>query len=98
MDVFILWHVRHARNLDGSPIEHRDESGELLIDEEYDDIKTVGVYADEISAMEAIDRARTREGFRDEPNCFHADRYTVGEDHWTEGFVVIPEDQEGGDP
>ncbi|MFC7597492.1 hypothetical protein ACFQU3_19395 [Terrabacter sp. GCM10028922] len=47
MDVFLVWHVRHARNLDGSPTEHRDEDGELAYDEEYDDFKIIGAYEDE---------------------------------------------------
>jgi|SRR6478752_4993488 len=97
MDVFLLWHVRHAKNLDGSAIKHRDESGDLLIDEECDDIKILGVYSSEVSAIEAIDRARAQQGFRDEPDCFHTDCYTVGEDLWTEGFVTIPDDQGDGD-
>lgn len=94
MDVFLLWHVRHAKNTDGSPIEHRDESGELLIDDEYDDVKVIGVYSTEDAAMGAIDRARLREGFRDEPDCFIADAYTLDEDNWTDGFVTVPVDED----
>jgi RimJ/RimL family protein N-acetyltransferase len=96
MDVFLLWHVRHAKNLDGSPIEHRGESGELEFDQEYDDLKLVGVYADELGATEAVERARSREGFRDEPDCFDTESYTLGEDHWAQGFVTIPEDRSDG--
>ena len=91
MIVHLVWHVRHARNLDGSPIQHRDEDGELAIDEEFDDCKIIGVYADAVSAEAAITRARSRLGFRDEPDCFMIDTYTVGKDLWTEGFVTIPE-------
>jgi len=86
----LLWHVRHARNLDGSPIQHRDEVGDLAFDEEFDDIKIIGIYPDVTSAEAAIARARSRPGFRDEPDCFMFDPYTVGEDCWTEGFVSIP--------
>lgn len=90
MDVFLVWHVRHARYLDGSPTEHRDPDGELAIDEEFDDLKIIGAYADEPSAEAAIARARLRPGFRDEPECFMIDGYTVGEDRWTKGFVSEP--------
>jgi hypothetical protein len=33
VDVFLLWHVRHAF-LDGTPTQHRDEDGTLIWDEE----------------------------------------------------------------
>lgn len=94
MEVHILWHVRHARNLDGSPIQHRDAGGELLIDEEFDDVKVIGVYSDQQSVAAAIDRARSREGFRDEPDCFMADPYTLDQDNWTDGFVSLPADDD----
>lgn len=90
MDVHILWHVRHARNLDGTPTQHREPTGELLIDEEFDDVKLIGVYSDEQAVAAAIARARVREGFRDEPDCFMSSAYTIDEDHWTDGFVTIP--------
>ena len=88
MDVCILWHVRHARNLDGSPVEHRDDEGELLVDEEFDDVKLIGVFSNEESVQAAIVRACGRDGFRDEPDCFMFDSYTLDEDHWTEGFYT----------
>ena len=89
MDVHMLWHVCHARNLDGSPVEHRDATGELLIDEEFDNVKIIGVYSEDSRVQAAIARARLREGFREEPDCFMSDRYTLDEDNWTEGFVTI---------
>ncbi|MBM0127374.1 hypothetical protein [Pimelobacter simplex] len=61
MDVFLLWHVRHAENSDRSPIEHRDEDGELLLDE---------------------------------PDCFLAEAHELDADNWTEGFVIIPVDED----
>jgi hypothetical protein len=92
MEVHLVWHVRHARNLDGSPAEHRDADGALQIDDEYDDVKIIGVYGSGDAARAAIARARTREGFREEPDCFQVDPYVIGEDHWTEGFATIPVD------
>ena len=93
MEVYVLWHVRHARNLDGSPTEHRDSDGELLIDEEFDNVKLIGVYSSEGSVEAAIARARLREGFRDEPDCFYFADFTIDEDNWTDGFVSIPSGQ-----
>lgn len=90
MDVFLVWHVRHARNLDDVPIEHRGEDGELAYDEVYDDLKVIGVYEDEEAAEAAIARTRKLPGFRGEPDCFMIDGYALGEDHWTEGFVSEP--------
>ena len=92
MDVYLVWHVRHARNLDGSPTQHRDPDGDIDYDEQFDDLKIIGVYADEPSAEAAIVRAQTRPGFQDEPDCFMIDAYTVDQDRWTDGFVTIPLD------
>lgn len=90
MEVFLLWHVRHARNLDGSPAEHVDEDGELSWDEEDgDDVKLLGVYSTERRAHDRIERARLTPGFSDEPDCFTVSRHVVDEDTWSEGFVTI---------
>jgi hypothetical protein len=90
-DVFLLWHVRHAGYLDGSPTAHRDDDGVLAWDEEDgDDVKLLGAYSTEALAADRIERARQLPGFRDEPGCFQVGRYTVDQDEWTEGFVSIP--------
>ena len=94
MDVFLLWHVRHASFLDGRPTAHRGENGELVWDEEDgDDLKILGVYSTEHAARERIVRARELPGFCEEPDCFHIDRYILDEDGWTEGFVTLPHDE-----
>lgn len=91
MEVFVLWHIRHARWLDGRPTTHRDEAGELIWDEEDgDDLKILGVYSSEVRANERIQRARELPGFRDEPNCFYINGYTLDQDEWIDGFVTIP--------
>ena len=91
MDVYLLWHVRHARFLDASPTEHRGADGELVWDEEDgDDLKILGAYSTEQKAQERLVRARALPGFRDEPDCFLIDQYTLDEDKWTEGFVTVP--------
>jgi hypothetical protein len=92
VDVTLVWHIRHANNVDGAPTLHRDEVGEVPYDEEYDDLKIIGIFSSESQALAAVDRARLRPGFRDEPNCFAQDVYTLDEDRWVEGFVTIPDD------
>ncbi|SIM88017.1 DUF7336 domain-containing protein [Micromonospora cremea] len=90
MEVFLLWHVRHARWLDGRPTPHRDEVGELTWDEEDgDDLKILGVYSSQARAEDRIQRARELPGFRDEPDCFYINGCTVDQDEWNEGFVSI---------
>jgi hypothetical protein len=78
MEIFLLWHVRHAGNVDGTLTVHRDEEGELVWDEEEgDDLKILGVYSTEERAQDRITRARQLPGFRDEPDCFYVSAYTV---------------------
>lgn len=89
--IFLLWHVRHAPFSDGRPTQHRDESGELEWDEQLgDDLKILGAYSSEQKAEERIRHARLLPGFRDEPDCFSVNHYTVDEDHWIDGFVTVP--------
>ncbi|WP_430781744.1 DUF7336 domain-containing protein [Actinoplanes sp. G11-F43] len=91
MDVYLLWHVRHAPFLDGRPTEHHGEDGELIWDEEEgDDLKILGAYSSEQKAQQRLVSARESPGFRDEPNCFLIDRYTLDEDRWAEGFITVP--------
>jgi hypothetical protein len=94
VDVYLLWHVRHAPFLDGRPTEHRGEDDELIWDEEDgDDLKILGAYSGEQKAKERLVRARELPGFRDEPDCFLIDPYTLDEDRWNEGFVTVPLDE-----
>ncbi|WP_086828671.1 hypothetical protein [Allokutzneria sp. NRRL B-24872] len=89
MEVVLLWHVRHARNLDGS-IDHVDDEGELALDEEEgDDLKLLGVYSSERRAQERIERARELPGFADEPDCFFTSSCVVDEDQWADGFFTV---------
>ncbi|GAA0228599.1 hypothetical protein GCM10010492_28680 [Saccharothrix mutabilis subsp. mutabilis] len=89
MEVFLLWHVRHARYPDGTA-DHFGDDGELVWDEEDgDDVKVLGVYSTEQRARERIERARKTPGFAEEPDCFHISRYAVDEDRWEEGFITI---------
>ncbi len=96
MDVFLLWHVRHAPWLDGRPTTHRDDGGKLVWDEEAgDDLKVLGVYSSAARAADRVQRARILPGFRDEPDCFFIDSYVVDADQWTDGFVTEPRDDRG---
>lgn len=93
MDVFPVWHVRHAAFIDGSPTEHRGTEGELLIDEQDgDDVKLLGIFRSEDTAQQRITRARSESGFQDEPDCFIVDRYCLDEDKWVDGFVTMSDE------
>jgi hypothetical protein len=88
VDVFLLWHIRHAKNVDGSA-EHVDENGRLHWDEEEgDDVKLLGVYSTDSLARDRIERSKSTPGFADEPDCFVVSRYVVDKDTWAEGFVT----------
>lgn len=92
MNVYMVWHIRHAKFLDGSPTEHFGQEGEILCDEQSgDDVKLLGVYASEADAQGRVDRARSQPGFSEEPNCFLIDGATLGEDQWVDGFVSVPD-------
>jgi hypothetical protein len=53
-----------------------------------EDEKLIGVYSSPESAERARQRSVSLPGFRDAPDGFHVDCYTLNEDHWTEGFVT----------
>ncbi|WP_165247293.1 DUF7336 domain-containing protein [Paludisphaera soli] len=52
-----------------------------------DDAKLIGVYATAEDAEAARLRVQSQPGFRDLPEGFQVDQYTLGQDHWTEGFI-----------
>jgi homoserine kinase type II len=56
-----------------------------------EDVKLIGIYSTEEDAHAAIARLVVQPGFQDVPKGFHVDRYTVGKDHWTEGFKIVDE-------
>ncbi|MBB5315482.1 hypothetical protein HDF09_000132 [Edaphobacter lichenicola] len=53
----------------------------------------IGVYLSEANARDAISRLNVQPGFVDYPEGFEIHPYKIGQDHWTEGFVRIAEDQ-----
>jgi hypothetical protein len=54
-----------------------------------EDVKFIGVYSSRALAAAAVGRLGAQPGFRDTPDGFHIDSYTVDADHWTEGFVSL---------
>jgi hypothetical protein len=58
-----------------------------------EDAKLIGVYASVEEAERAKQRVSPQPGFRDLPDGFQVSRYTVGQDHWTEGFVTVTHEQ-----
>jgi hypothetical protein len=64
---------------------HELEDGE-------DEVKMIGVYSTRENAESAVERLRLQPGFRDTPNCFFIDDYTVDQTYWTEGYVTTDVD------
>jgi hypothetical protein len=58
-------------------------------DEAKDTELLIGVYAAETDAIAAIDRLRNKPGSVDFPHGFQIHRGEIGQDSWTEGFVVV---------
>jgi PhnO protein len=58
---------------------------------EYEDggesVKTIGIYSARDAAQQAAERLRSQPGFRDAPDGFSIDPYTVDMDHWEEGYL-----------
>jgi len=54
-----------------------------------DDVKLIGVYDSALAARQARSRVGGQPGFRKYPEGFEISAYELGQDHWTEGFVVI---------
>jgi hypothetical protein len=60
-----------------------------VLDEDDEDVKTIGVYRSEASAKEAIRRLGEQPGFRDHPEGWSISAMRMDQDHWPEGFVTI---------
>ncbi len=76
-----------------------DEKGRLVsvfivqhvheFDADSESIKLIGVYADRVSAEEAVSRASVLPGFREARAGFSVEEYTLGQDEWKEGYVTM---------
>jgi hypothetical protein len=63
------------------------------LEDDAEEIKTLGIYSSEETVEAAILRYRELPGFRDYPEDFFVSEFEVDEDDWTEGFVTPgPED------
>jgi hypothetical protein len=60
-----------------------------VIDEDDEDVKTIGVYRSETAARAAIDRLNVQPGFCDHPEGWSISAMRIGQDHWPEGFVTV---------
>lgn len=88
--VFVLWHVHHVAEDENGAVKHFEPDGEFSAhEEEGDDVKLLGVYSSRENASARIERAKELEGFRDEPECFYIDEYTLDEGQWTTGFITL---------
>ncbi|MFN0103375.1 MAG: hypothetical protein ACKV2U_14960 [Bryobacteraceae bacterium] len=52
-----------------------------------DEIKIIGVYCTLAEAEAAVRRASSRPGFRETLDGFEISEYSIGKDHWTEGYI-----------
>ncbi len=51
-----------------------------------EDVKVIGIYSTRDAAQQAVDRTVKLPGFRDHPDGFDIDEYTVDADYWKSGF------------
>ena len=56
--------------------------------EDDDDSLLVGVHLSSDDARPAIQRVKDKKRFKDYPGGFERAEYTIGQDHWAEGFVI----------
>lgn len=54
-----------------------------------EDVKDIGMYSSREMAEGAVERLRRRPGFRDTPDGFSINAYTIDVDNWTEGYTTI---------
>ena len=50
--------------------------------------KLIGIYASEADARSAQARVSSKPGFIDCPEGFLIDEYTIGKDHWEDGYIT----------
>lgn len=61
-------------------VQHSYEDGT------HEDVKFIGVFDSKKLAEDAVAELRVTSGFRDHPNGFSIDTYTLNEAWWHEGF------------
>jgi len=65
-------------------------------DVDRDEEKFIGIYSTEAKAKAAVEQLRTQPGFSDFPEGFEIHPQRVDATAWTEGFVRVWGDEEGG--
>ena len=61
------------------------------LSDDREDVKLIGVYASIEDAEAARKRLEAKPGFRDLPDGVQVDEYTIGQDHWTDGYITAKE-------
>ena len=54
-----------------------------------ENIKLIGVFSSKEKALKVLANHKILPGFKDAPNGFSIDEYTIDRIGWTEGFVTI---------
>jgi homoserine kinase type II len=57
-----------------------------------EDVKLIGVYSSQERAEEAKQRVLAKPGFQETPDGFSISRCAVDEDHWTDGYTSLVEE------
>ncbi len=60
-----------------------------LLDNDEEDVKTIGIYSTRQLAEAAVKRLLIQPGFRDVPDGFTIDLYWVDQDHWEGGYITV---------
>jgi hypothetical protein len=60
-----------------------------------EEVKFISVYESQEQAHAAVERTRRLPGFSDIPDSFSIDRYQIGKDHWTDGFLTWTPEGDG---
>jgi len=59
-----------------------------VLEDGEESMKLIGVYSSQEAAQRAVDRLKLQPGFRDTPEGFSIDPYSLDEDNWTDGYVT----------
>jgi hypothetical protein len=69
-----------------------------VINDDEENVKLIGVYSSHDTAHAALERTKLLPGFKDAPDGFTLDKYTIDEDNWTDGYITatVPPWRVGG--
>jgi hypothetical protein len=59
------------------------------INDDQEDVKTIGVYSSREEAEKAVARLSKARGFSEHVDGFEISEYILNKDHWTDGFVTV---------